>query len=139
MPLNVVERTLVPMRRCHSRALQKKAGISCSEDGKFGIMFQCTGCMEPILNLETKYMWCQILISGMILDMRRLVCNHDLWCSRPWNKNIIVFPVAELFKKFRHASLPVVIRIWFKCCCVEQAIVPSNQGLPAVTFCVVLC
>ena len=34
--------------------------------------------------------------------------------------------------------LPVVIRVWFKRCCVEQTIVPSNQGLSAVGLCVIL-
>ena len=50
----------------------------------------------------------------------------------------VISLVAPTFMKFSHVSLPVVIRIWFKCCCVEQAVVPSNQGLPTITLCVIL-
>lgn len=99
MPLNAVERTLVPMRRCHSKALQRNQNVA-------------------------KLRWTKFLSPIFFFFFEKKGHQHLIHTLKLWRI---------------YVCLPVIVRIWFKCSCVEQAIVPTNQGLPTVTLCVILC
>jgi hypothetical protein len=93
VPLNVVERTLVPMSRCHSKALQKKAGIICMKMESLVPCFTSQDCiqwMDPILSFGTKY---------LVSDYN----NWNAWfyCVRGLGIKVVISHVAHFFKEIQ--------------------------------------